>query len=157
MKIERTLILIKPDAIQRSLLGEIISRFERKGLKIIGLKMMKLEEEILVDHYSHHKDKPFFRKLIEFMKSGPIVAMVLEGVEAIETVRNLVGSTNGRKADPGTIRGDFSMSQSFNIIHASDSKEIAEIEIRRFFKPDEIFDYQKIDFPVIYSKDDLED
>lgn len=153
---QRTLILLKPDALQRNLLGEIISRFEKKGLKIIGLKMMKLSEEQLFDHYAHHKDKPFFRHLIDFMKSSPVVAMVLEGVEAVETVRLICGPTLGRKADAGSIRGDFSMSQQHNIVHASDSVEIAEKEIRRFFSPDEIFDYQKTDFSAVYAEEELE-
>jgi nucleoside-diphosphate kinase len=153
---ERTLVLIKPDALQRNLLGEIISRFEKKGLKIVGLKMMKLTEEQLFDHYAHHKDKPFFKRLVNFMKSSPVVAMVLEGVEAVEAVRLITGPTLGRKADAGSIRGDFSMSQQHNIIHASDSVETAEKEIWRFFNQDEIFDYQKIDFPAIYSEDELE-
>ncbi|MCD6471126.1 nucleoside-diphosphate kinase [bacterium] len=153
---ERTLVLLKPDALQRNLLGEIISRFEKKGLKIVGLKMIKLSEEILEEHYAHHKDKPFFRDLVEFMKSSPVVAMVLEGIEAVESVRLLVGPTLGRKADAGSIRGDFSMSQQHNIIHASDSLETAEKEIYRFFNENEIFDYQKIDLPAIYSKEELE-
>jgi len=156
MKMERTLVLLKPDALQRNLLGEIISRFEKKGLKIVGLKMIKLSEEILEEHYAHHKDKPFFRDLVEFMKSSPVVAMVLEGIEAVESVRLLVGPTLGRKADAGSIRGDFSMSQQHNIIHASDSPETAEKEIYRFFNENEIFDYQKIDLPAIYSKEELE-
>ncbi|MGB9680676.1 MAG: nucleoside-diphosphate kinase [Minisyncoccia bacterium] len=152
---ERTLVLIKPDALQRNLLGEIISRFERKGLKIVGLKMMQLTEEKLFDHYIHHKDKPFFKQLISFMKSSPVIAMVLEGIEAVEAVRLIVGPTLGRKADAGSIRGDFSMSQQHNIVHASDSPETAEKEIWRFFNQDEIFDYQKIDFPAIYSEEEL--
>jgi len=154
---ERTLVLLKPDSLQRNLLGEIISRFERKGLKIVGLKMMKLRDEVLNEHYSHHKDKPFFQCLVKFMESSPVVAMVLEGVEAIEAVRLLCGPTLGRKADAGSIRGDYCMSQQKNIIHASDSSENAEKEIWRFFNTDEIFDYKKIDFSAIYSNEDLED
>lgn len=154
---QRTLVLLKPDALQRNLLGEIISRFERKGLKIVGLKMMQLTEEQLFDHYAHHKDKPFFRHLVDFMKSSPVVAMILEGVEAVEAVRLICGPTLGRKADAGSIRGDFSMSQQYNIIHASDSVEAAEKEISRFFNENEIFDYEKIDFPAIYAKEDLEE
>ncbi len=152
---ERTLILIKPDALQRNLLGEIVSRFEKKGLKIIGLKMLKLSGSLLEEHYAHHKDKPFFNELIEFMQSSPVVAMALEGYEAIEAVRIIVGPTVGRKADAGSIRGDFSMSHSHNIVHASDSRESAEKEIWRFFNEDEIFDYIKIDIAAIYAKDEL--
>ena len=153
---EKTLVLLKPDALQRSLLGQIISRFERKGLKIVGLKMMKLKDDLLEAHYIEHKDKSFFKDLVEFMESSPVIAMVLEGVEAIQTVRLLCGPTSGRKADVGSIRGDFSMSKQHNIIHASDSKESAEKEIWRFFNSDEIFDYRKVDISAIYSNEDLE-
>jgi len=153
---ERTLILLKPDALQRNLLGQIIIRFENKGLKIVGLKMMKLGETLLSEHYAHHKDKPFFKDLVNFMESAPVIAIVLEGVEAINTVRILCGPTSGRKADVGSIRGDFSMSGQHNIIHASDSIETATKEIQRFFKEEEIFEYQKMDLGAIYAKEDLE-
>jgi len=153
---QRSLLLLKPDALQRSLLGEIISRFERKGLKIIGLKMMQLSDAQLAEHYAHHHGKPFFSDLVGFMKSTPVIAMVLEGVEAIETVRLLCGPTNSRKADAGSIRGDFSMSRSHNIVHASDSSANAEVEIKRFFSPTELFTYNKIDFDTIYNYEDLE-
>ncbi len=152
---EKTLVLLKPDALQRNLLGEIISRFEKKGLKIIGLKMMKLNDTLLKEHYFHHKNKPFFKDLVKFMESSPIIALALEGVEAIEAVRLICGPTVGRKADSGSIRGDFSMSRQYNIVHASDSKESADKEIWRFFNQDEIFDYQKIDFPAVYAPEDL--
>ncbi|MFA5051240.1 MAG: nucleoside-diphosphate kinase [Patescibacteria group bacterium] len=153
---ERTIVLLKPDALQRNLLGEIIARFEKKGLKIIGLKMMKLSDEVLADHYSHHRDKPFFGKLVNFMKSAPVIAIALEGLEAIEAVRLLCGPTSGRKADAGSIRGDFAMSSQQNIIHASDSPETAEKEIWRFFNKNEIFDYPKIDSSAIYAEEELE-
>jgi len=156
MKMERTLVLLKPDALQRNLLGEIISRFEKKGLKIVGLKMTKPPESVWQEHYAHHREKPFFRDLVEFMKSSPVIAMVLEGIEVVEAVRLIVGPTLGRKADAGNIRGDFSMSQQHNIVHASDSVETAEKEIWRFFNEDEIFDYQKFDLLAIYSKEELE-
>lgn len=156
MKMQKTLVLLKPDALQRNLLGEIVSRFERKGLKIAGLKMLKLDEKILEDHYFHHKDKPFFKDLVKFMSSAPIIAMVLEGVEAVNAVRLLCGPTVGRKADAGSIRGDLSMSHQHNIIHASDSAETAEKEIFRFFNEDEIFDYNKIDLAAIYAEDELD-
>ncbi len=153
---ERTLILLKPDALQRNLLGKIIERFEHKGLKIVGLKMMQLSDVLLEDHYSHHKDKPFFESLKKFMASAPVAAMVLEGLEAVKIVRMLCGATSGREADIGTIRGDFSMSTQANIIHVSDSVETAEKEIWRFFNSDEIFDYQKIDFSVVYGEEERE-
>jgi nucleoside-diphosphate kinase len=152
---ERTLIIIKPDAVQRSLLGEIIARFERKGLKILGLKMIQLEDAILENHYSHLADKPFFGGIKDFMKSTPVVVMVLEGVDAVEAVRIIVGPTKGRAADAGSIRGDFSMSIQTNIVHASDSAENAKAEIARFFKDDEIFNYQKVDLNFVYSQDEL--
>lgn len=152
---ERTLIIIKPDAVQRSLLGEIIARFERKGLKILGLKMIQLEDAILENHYSHLADKPFFGGIKDFMKSTPVVVMVLEGVDAVEAVRIIVGPTKGRAADAGSIRGDFSMSIQTNIVHASDSAENAKAEISRFFKEDEIFNYQKVDLNFVYSQDEL--
>ncbi|MCK5332558.1 nucleoside-diphosphate kinase [Candidatus Parcubacteria bacterium] len=154
---ERTCILIKPDALQRNLLGEIIGRFERKGLKIIGLKMMQLEDIVLEDHYEHHKDKPFFGKLRSYMKSAPVIAMALEGLDTVEAVRIIVGPTKGREADAGSIRGDLSMSIQTNLVHASDSVENGEIEIKRFFKEEEIFNYKKIDLNFVYSEDELED
>ncbi len=154
-KLERTLIIIKPDALQRNLLGRIITRFEEKGLKIAGMKMGYLSDEILNEHYSHHVDKPFFNDLKSFMKSSPVVFLVLEGVEVIETVRLVVGSTKGRVADVGSIRGDFSMSASNNIVHASDSLESASKEISRFFKTDELFAYHKDDWNWVYANDEL--
>ena len=151
---ERTLIIIKPDALQRNLLGEIIHRFERKGLKIIGLKMVKLNDVLLNKHYAHHKNKPFFDSLKKFMESSPVVMMVLEGLEVVKAVRLITGATKGREADAGTIRGDFAMSSQCNIVHASDSIESANQEIYRFFNDDELFDYQKIDFSYIYGEDE---
>ncbi len=150
---EKTLIIIKPDALQRNLLAEIIGRFERKGLKIVGLKMIQLSDVLLEEHYAHHKDKPFFEGLKVFMKSSPVVAMVLAGMEAVKVVRQLCGATSGREADIGTIRGDLAISKQ-NIVHASDSAEAAEKEIWRFFNTDEIFDYQKIDYDYLYGEDE---
>jgi len=152
---ERTLILLKPDALQRNLLGQIIVRFENKGLKVVGLKMMKLSDALLSEHYAHHRDKPFFKDLVNFMESAPVIAIILEGVEAVNTVRILCGPTSGRKADVGSIRGDFSMSGQHNIIHASDSLETATQEIQRFFNEEEIFEYQKMDLNAIYSQEEL--
>lgn len=153
-KSERTLILIKPDALQRNLLGEIVTRFERKGVKIVGMKMMNLDDVKLEAHYSHLKDKPFFGGLKDFMKSSPVIAMVLEGVETVSAIRLLVGPTKGSSADAGSIRGDLSMSTQANLVHASDSTENAEIEIKRFFKEDEIFEYKKVDFEFIYGSEE---
>lgn len=151
---ERTVVLLKPDALQRNLIGEILHRFERKGLKIVGLKMMKLGDAILDEHYEHHKDKPFFPKLKNFMMQAPVVAIALEGIEAVRVVRSLCGETSGRKAAPGTIRGDFSISQQANIVHASDTPENAEREIKRFFSPEEIFDYTHGNVPFVYGEEE---
>lgn len=153
---ERSLILIKPDALNRSLVGEIIQRFERKGLKIVGMKMLQLNDEILKEHYSHLADKPFFPRIADFMKKWPVIAVVLEGLEAVDSVRLITGETLGRKADAGTIRGDFSMSIQANIVHASDSLENAKIEINRFFKAEELFDWERLDLEVIYAEDERE-
>lgn len=154
---ERTLIIIKPDALQRNLLGEIVSRFERKGLKIIGLKMTKISDVQLEEHYAHHKDKPFFDGLKRFMQAAPAILMVLEGLEAVDTVRLITGDTKGRAADAGTIRGDLAMSMQANIVHASDSLATAKSEIERFFSPDELYSYKKMDFEWIYSEDERAD
>lgn len=150
-KEERTLIIVKPDGLQRNLVGEIVHRFERKGLKIIGMKMMELGDAIIEEHYAYHKEKPFFPTIKNFMKSAPVVVMALSGINAIPAVRLIVGPTKGHEADAGSIRGDFSISGQSNIVHASDSKESAEAEIKRFFKNEEIFDYKKQDFDYIYS------
>lgn len=147
---ERTLILCKPDCLQRNLLGEVIGRFERKGLKIVGLKMMQLSDVLLDDHYRHHQDKPFFQGLKDFMKSSPVVAIVLEGRAAVAAVRLIVGATRGAEADAGTIRGDLAMTTQ-NIVHASDSPENAEVEVARFFSPEELFEYRKLDSDIIYA------
>lgn len=141
MNTERTLVLIKPDGVRRGLIGEIISRFERKGLKIKALKMLRLTREKAEEFYSVHRGKPFFESLIEFMTSGPIIAMILEGDMAISVVRRMIGPTDGREAPPGTIRGDYSLSKSQNVVHASDSPESAMREIRVIFKDDEIIDW----------------
>ena len=139
---EKTLILIKPNAIQRGLTGDIITRFERKGLRLVGLKMLFMSDEIVAEHYAHLVERPFYPYLKASMQAAPIIACCLEGAEAVETVRLLVGVTNSRKALPGTIRGDFSMSGEQNVVHASYSVENALVEIERFFKPEELFDYE---------------
>lgn len=148
---EKTLVLLKPSCVERNLIGEVIGRIERRGLIICGLKMMQLDEQILREHYSHLVDKPFFPSLAESMMASPVVAMVLKGVDVVSVFREMVGVTNGRKAAPGTLRGDFCMSGSLNIIHASDSPENAEIEINRFFKPEEVFDYTPANMKLIYG------
>ena len=135
---ELTIIIIKPDGVSRGLVGEILSRFERKGLKIRALKMLKLSREQAERLYDIHKGKHFFESLIKFMTSGPIVAAVLEGPSAIEVVRQIIGPTDGRKAPPGTIRGDYSLSIQENVIHAADSPERVKHEISVIFKPDEL-------------------
>jgi len=149
--IERTVVLIKPDAVQRGFIGEIIHRFERKGLQLIGLKMMQLTDEILHQHYAHHVDKDFFNGLKEFMKSTPIIAMIWEGPQAVKVVRDLVGPTKGHEAPAGTIRGDFSIEPSHNIIHASDSATTATAEVERFFSSEEIFDYTKTAMTHVFN------
>lgn len=141
MGVERTLVFIKPDGVARRLVGEIIARFERKGLKIKALKMMWMSRELAEEFYSMHRGKPFFESLIKFVTSGPIVAMVLEGDSAVSVVRRMIGPTDGREAPPGTIRGDYALSKQENIIHASDSRENAEREISLLFKPEEIYDW----------------
>ncbi|MDE2031235.1 MAG: nucleoside-diphosphate kinase [Patescibacteria group bacterium] len=149
---EKSLIIIKPDAVQRNLIGEIIKRIERKGLKIVGMKMMSIEDTTLEEHYAHIKDKPFFPGIRDFMKSSPVIVMAVDGINTISSLRLLVGPTKAWEANAGTIRGDFSLSTQSNIIHASDSVENGEIEVKRFFKDDEIFDYQKIDTDFIYAE-----
>ncbi|NYZ77762.1 nucleoside-diphosphate kinase [Candidatus Micrarchaeota archaeon] len=141
MAAERTLVLIKPDGIQRGILGEIIARFERKGLKIAAMKMLQMDGKFAKEHYAHLVGKPFYPDLEKFVTEHPIVALVVEGKEAVEVVRLIVGPTNATKAPAGTIRGDFSNSTSRNVIHASDSKETAEKEVKRFFSEKEIFKY----------------
>ena len=133
-------------------MGEVINRFERRGLHIVGMKMMQLDEPILREHYAHLVDKPFFPKLAESMMACPVVAMAIEGVDAVQVVRTMVGSTNGREAAPGTIRGDYSMSNQQNIVHASDSTSNAEIELKRFFRDEEIFEYPSCTFGFIYGE-----
>lgn len=154
MAMERTLVLIKPDGVQRGLVGEITSRFERKGLKLIGCKMMRLDEAVLREHYAHIADKPFFPGVAQFMASSPVLAMCWEGLECVEAVRLITGATKARTADAGTIRGDFAMSVSCNVIHTSDSVETALKEVPRFFNPDQLFDYRKGEFEHVYNDEE---
>ena len=152
---ERTLVLIKPDAVQRGLVGEVTKRFETKGLKLIGVKMMSLDEAVLREHYAHIADKPFYPGVEKFMRSTPVVAMCWEGVEAVEAVRILCGITKARKADAGTIRGDLAMSVACNVVHASDTSENAVAEVKRFFKKDELFEYDKSEYMHVYMDEEL--
>ena len=138
MERERTLVLLKPDAVQRRLMGEIIRRIEQKNLNIVAMKMIRIDNKLAETHYEEHREKPFFRELIDFITAGPVVAMVVEGPEAVSVVRRMMGATNPFQAEPGTIRGDFGLDLTANLIHGSDSVESAKIEIRRFFKPEEI-------------------
>ena len=151
---ERTLILLKPDAVQRGLTGEIVTRFERKGLKIVAMKMMTISQDLAARHYAIHKDKPFYRGLVKFMTSRPVIAMVLEGIGAVAICRNMMGATFGSKAAPGTIRGDYGVSNSLNLIHGSDSPETAEVEVGNFFTPKEIQEYSLDSFPWIYDPEE---
>ncbi len=152
---QKTVVLVKPDGLQRGLVGKIISRFEEKGLKLAGIKMVQMSDVMIDTWYAHHKEKSFFNDLKEFMEWTPIVAMVWEGLEVIPAVRKIVGSTKGREAEAGSIRGDFGMSGSQNLIHASDSPEAAEKEMGIIFNADEIFDYQSGMDCLVYGKEDL--
>lgn len=147
---ERTLIIAKPDAVQRGLVGEMIRRLEVKGLKLIGIKMLSLDSQLLSEHYSEHMEKPFYSDLEDFMKSSPVVAMAWEGYECVNSVRIIVGATNPREATAGTIRGDFAMGTGRNLVHASDSSETGKAEVARFFKAGELFDYDKSEYNHVY-------
>lgn len=154
MKMQKTAVLVKPDGLQRGLIGEIISRFERKGLKLVGLKMVSMTDAMLSEWYVEHKEKSFFGELKEFMGSMPIVAMAWEGVDAITVVRKLVGTTLGREAEAGSIRGDFGMSQQLNLIHASSNQADAEREIDIVFNVDELFVYSGAMECVVYAEEE---
>lgn len=152
---EKTLVILKPSAVHRRLIGEIVKRIEKRGFIISGMKMMQLDEPILREHYAHLVEKPFFPSIVESMTATPVIVMCLKGVDAVATFRTMTGVTNGRKAEPGTLRGDFCMSGQANIVHASDSVENAEIEIKRFFKSSEIFDYIPSDIDFYYGADEM--
>lgn len=154
MAIERTLVLLKPCTLQRGLVGEIVSIFEKKGLQLCGMKMMQLTDKLLSEHYAHLSAKPFFQRVKDSMMTAPVVALCLQGVDAIAAVRALAGPTNGRNAAPGTIRGSYCMSFQENIVHASDSPETAEAELKRFFRDDEIIDWNYAAFPFLYASDE---
>ncbi|NLZ39127.1 MAG: nucleoside-diphosphate kinase [Firmicutes bacterium] len=140
---ERTFVMVKPDGVQRGLIGEVIKRFEQKGLKLVGLKLMQVSQELAAKHYGEHQGKPFYDELIDFITSGPVVAMVWEGLNAISVVRTMMGQTNPASAAPGTIRGDFAMYLGNNVVHGSDSEASAEREIKLFFKKEELLTYEK--------------
>ena len=142
MPVQRTLVLCKPDAVQRGLVGEIISRLERKGLKLAGLKMLAVDEDLSNRHYKEHLEKPFYPDLREFITSSAVIAMAVEGENAVEVVRNLMGVTNPQNAASGTIRGDFGLDLTKNLVHGSDSPASAERELALFFAPDEMYDYE---------------
>jgi len=141
MSVQQTLVLCKPDAVQRGLIGRIIARFEEKGLKIVGLRMLRVDEELARTHYKEHAAKDFFPELAAFITSSPIVALAIEGKNAVEVVRKIMGVTNPQNATPGTIRGDFGLNLTMNLVHGSDSLASAEREIELFFSPEEINDY----------------
>jgi nucleoside-diphosphate kinase len=140
---ERTLVLIKPDAIQRGLAGEIISRLERRGLRIVAMKMMRLDQSLAHRHYAEHREKPFFPSLVQLITSAPLIACVVDGPHAIEVVRQTMGATDPKKAAPGTIRGDLGLDITHNLIHGSDSPQTAQREIALFFQEDEILSYER--------------
>ena len=151
---ERTLLLLKPDALQRGLAGRILARFEEKGIKIAGLKVMRITGELAARHYAPHKEKPFYPGLVEYMTSAPVVAAVLEAPRVIDVTRKLMGATFAWKAEPGTIRGDFGNSTSFNLVHGSDSPEAAQKEIALFFRDDELCEYDRSLDGWLISEDD---
>lgn len=143
MAVEKTFIMIKPDGVQRGLIGQVIQRFEQKGLQLIAAKLMHIPKELAEQHYGEHKEKPFFGELVDFITSGPVMAMVWQGENAIKVAREMMGKTNPAEAAPGTVRGDFGLQVSMNVIHGSDSPESAEREINLFFKQEELLEYSR--------------
>ena len=152
---EKTLIILKPDALQRRLAGRVIQRFEDKGLTLSAMKLMRISRDLAERHYAPHKGKPFYPGLIDYVTSGPVIVMVLSGNRCIEIARKLMGQTFGYEADPGTIRGDFGASRSFNLVHGSDAPESAETEIALYFSKDELLDYAPADVAWVLPKDDI--
>ena len=142
MATERTLILFKPDAVQRRLCGRLLTRIEERGLKIVGLKMLNVTADLAREHYAEHVEKPFYPLLEEFITAAPVVALVVQGPEAIRVMRDMMGATNGRDSAPGTIRGDYGVSRQMNLIHGSDGPEAAQREIGIYFRDDEVCDYE---------------
>jgi nucleoside-diphosphate kinase len=153
--LDKTLVILKPSAVQRGLIGEVIRRFERKGLMLAGLKMVWLNDEVLSEHYANLKAEPYFQMVKDSMKVCPVIVCCLKGKDAVRVVRTITGVTNGREAAPGTIRGDFSMSMTENILHASDSPESAATEIQRFFNNNELFDYNMNLITNLYAPNEL--
>jgi nucleoside-diphosphate kinase len=151
---EQTLILLKPDCVQRRLIGTVMSRFEDKGLNIVGMKMIRIQPELAREHYAEHVNKPFYKGLEAFITGAPVVAMIIEGLEAIRVVREMLGATSGLKAAAGTIRGDYSSSRQMNLVHASDGPEAAAREIALYFKKDEICSYQPTLTPWFKAADE---
>ena len=150
---ERTFVMVKPDGVQRGLVGEVVSRLEERGLKLVGAKFMRIDEELAHEHYAEHEDKPFFEGLVEFITSGPVLATVWEGQDATRQVRRVMGATDPAEADPGTIRGDLGLDLGRNVIHGSDHEDPGanEREIALFFDEDELHDYERIDEPWLYE------
>ena len=148
---ERTLIILKPDAVQRGLVGDIVARFERKGIQIVGCKMMKIPTQLAETHYEPHRGKPFYPGLVRFMTSAPVLMLALAGKDAIAISRKMMGATFGSKAEPGTIRGDYGVSNSFNLIHGSDSSEAAQRELGLFFKPGELVEWTPTSHGWVYD------
>lgn len=151
---QRTLVLLKPDAVQRRLIGEIITRFESKGLNIVAMKMLRVTPELAKRHYAEHVDKPFYPSLESFITSAPIVAMAVDGLEVIRTIREMLGATSGLKAAAGTIRGDFSNSMQMNLVHASDGEEAARRELSLYFDDAELCDYEPVTTPFLRAGDE---
>ncbi len=150
---EKTIVIIKPDGVQRGLVGEVVKRLEMKGMKIVGLRMMYLDEKKLREHYAHHVEKPFYPGLEKFMRSSPVVVICAEGKGAVAAVRLIAGVTHAGKADGGTIRGDLAMGMC-NVVHCSDSVETAETEVKRFFDEKEVFDYDKTEYLHVFMEDE---
>ena len=151
---QRTLVLLKPDCVQRRLMGKVISRFEEKGLNIIAMKMIRVTPELSQKHYAEHVERPFYPSLEAFITSAPVVAMAIDGLEVIDVVRNILGATSGLKAEAGTIRGDLSSSRQMNLVHASDSAESAQRELELYFAPEELCDYEPIATPFMRAPDE---
>ena len=151
---ERTFVMVKPDGVQRGLIGEIVSRFEERGLKLVGGKFVRIDDDLAHDHYGEHEDKPFFDDLVEFITAGPVFAMVWEGADATRQVRSMVGETDPAESDPGTIRGDFGLDLGRNVVHASDHEDEGanEREIDLFFDDDELIEYERIDAAWLYEE-----
>ena len=151
---ERTFVAIKPDGVKRGIIGRVIERFEDKGFKIVAMKLLQVTPELAAKHYAEHEGKPFYKRLVHYITSGPIVAMVIEGYDAVESVRHIVGATSPIKADVGTIRADFAQIMEYNVVHASDSTESANREIAIYFKPEEIYDnWQSMLESLVYEEE----